>query len=229
MQLTLPDVVRLCGVTESQVHHWIQEEELPVQVVNNQYRFSRMELLEWATMRGIRLSPAIFTDAAGGTEERGELLDALAYGGVAYLTVPPAGADVHSLLLRAVEGMPLPREFRAEQLVELLLARHSVGTTALGEGIAIPHARYPVLLGVARPAIRLCLLSHPVDFHSPDGKPVDTLFIMVCGTVHEHLRLLAKLAGVLREESFRRFLRTRPGKEVLLEEVRRREEALVVS
>lgn len=229
MQLTLPDVVRLCGVTENQVYHWIQEEELPAQVVNNQYRFSRMELLEWATMRGIRLSPAIFTEAADETEERSELLDALAYGGVTYLTVPSAGAAVHPLLLRAVEGMPLPENFSAEQLVQLLLARQSVGTTALGEGIAIPHARYPVLLGVARPAIRLCLLSNPVDFHSPDGKPVDTLFIMVCSTVHEHLRLLAKLAGVLREESFRRFLRTKPGQGELLEEVRRREEALVES
>ncbi|HVA49017.1 MAG TPA: PTS sugar transporter subunit IIA [Pirellulales bacterium] len=226
MQLTLPDVVRLFEVSENQVHRWIQEEDLPVQIINTRHRFNRSELLEWATARGIKFSPAIFCEAYGETEEPSELLDALRRGGVKHLELGPEAAGPRSVLLKALDDMPLPEDFHREQLVQLLMARQSVGTTCVGDGIAIPHARYPLLLAVPRPAIRLCLLSQPIAFDAPDGKPVDTLFIMVCPTIHEHLRLLARLAGVLRDASFRSFLRTKPQQQALLDEIRRREESL---
>ena len=227
MQLTLQDVGRFFDVTENQVHQWIQEEGLPVQIVNARYRFNRTELLEWATVRGIRFSPSIFSVDDSEISERTELVDALERGGIKHLSVGPHAPGVRAVLLRALEGMPLPENFQREHLVQLLTARQSIGSTALGDGIAIPHARYPVLLAVPRPAIRLCLLSEPIAFDAPDRQPVDTLFIIVCATVHEHLRLLAKLAGVLRDERFRQFLRTKPGDQELLEEVRRREAAIL--
>ena len=229
MQLTLPDVVRLFDVSENQVHRWIQEAELPVQIINTRYRFNRAELLEWATARGIKFSSSIFCEVNGEADERSELFNAFEYGGVKYLSVGSEGEGPRTVLLRALDGMPLPDDFPREHLVQLLMARQSVGSTGVGDGIAIPHARYPVLLAVPRPAIRLCLLSKPIAFESSHRDPVDTLFIIVCSTVHEHLRLLAKLASVLREESFRRFLHTKPHEKELLAEIHRREEELLKS
>jgi mannitol/fructose-specific phosphotransferase system IIA component (Ntr-type) len=78
-----------------------------------------------------------------------------------------------------------------------------------------------------KPAIRLCLLSESIALGASDGKPVDTLFIMVCSTVHEHLRLLAKLAGVLRDPGFRSFLHAKPQPQELFEAVRRQEASLL--
>jgi PTS system nitrogen regulatory IIA component len=95
----------------------------------------------------------------------------------------------------------------------LFLARETLGSTALEGGIAVPHPRRPVVLDVERPLVHLCFLSEPLDFQASDGKWVDTLFAMIAPTVHEHLRLLARLASVLKNQDVRRALseRASPG------------------
>jgi PTS system nitrogen regulatory IIA component len=96
----------------------------------------------------------------------------------------------------------------------------------LGDGIAIPHARFPVVLKTPSALVRLCFLNEPIQCHTPDSQHVDTMFIMVCPTVHAHLQLLAKLAGVLHDADFRRYLKGKPGEADLLRELRRIEESL---
>ncbi|HPI73978.1 MAG TPA: helix-turn-helix domain-containing protein, partial [bacterium] len=49
MELTVKDVVRLFNVSERTVYRWIQSANLPAYKVNEQYRFNRVEMLEWAT------------------------------------------------------------------------------------------------------------------------------------------------------------------------------------
>ena len=80
---------------------------------------------------------------------------------------------------------------------------HGLG---IGGGIAIPHPRYPVVLPGHLSLVRACYLEYPLDYHAADGKLVNTLFLMVCPTVHEHLQLLARLACVLRSAEFRNLL-----------------------
>ena len=82
MQLTVEDVARLFGVTEGQIHHWIEDAGLPVAIVNSRYRFNRTELLEWATVRQLDVSPDIFQDQNGDSVEKSALSDALRRGGV---------------------------------------------------------------------------------------------------------------------------------------------------
>jgi PTS system nitrogen regulatory IIA component len=224
MIMTLKDVADLFNVGENKIHRWIQEDNLPAEVVNSRYRFNRGDLLEWATLRKIHISPAIFQHANGDALQETGLADALELGGVTHLASGWPGADLRSVLQLALDKMPLPENFDRLELVELLLARESVGSTALGDGIAIPHPRYPVVLDLPRPAVRLCFLAEPIDFRAPDGKPVDTLFVIVCPTVHDHLQLLARLASVLSDENFRRLLRARAPEAEVIREARRVEE-----
>ena len=56
MQLTVRDVSRLLNVSESTVTRWIKQRGLPSRHVGGQYRFHRVELLEWATANKIRVS-----------------------------------------------------------------------------------------------------------------------------------------------------------------------------
>ena len=91
---------------------------------------------------------------------------------------------------------------RADQLYALLLERERLGTTAMGDGIAIPHARIESLdhliagFGLSRAGI---------DCESLDGKLTHLFFLLVApgreGSAH--LRLLAHLSRLLGEESFR--------------------------
>jgi len=105
--------------------------------------------------------------------------------------------------------LSLPPRIDPDFLLQVLLAREALGTTAIGDGIAIPHVRNPILLHVSSPAITLCFLEKPIDFQALDGKPVDVLFTLISPTAKTHLHLLAKLAYALREERFKEVLRRR--------------------
>jgi PTS system nitrogen regulatory IIA component len=222
MQLTVNDVAELCDVGENQIFKWVQEEALPAEEVNGSYRVNPAELLEWATNRKLHVSPTIFQKMNGDSVGPTGVSDALEVGGVIH---DVAGSDRESILSALVETLPLPEGFDCASLVQLIVARESMGGTAVGDGIAIPHPRSPVVLPGAKRVVRLGFLKEPIDFDAPDGQPVDTLFLMICPTVRDHLQQLARLAAVLRDESFRKTLREKSSQQVIVKEIRRIEES----
>ena len=68
--------------------------------------------------------------------------------------------------------MKLPDDVDREFLYQVLLAREALGSTGIGDGIAIPHVRNPIVLHLSRPTVTLCFLEQPVDFGALDGQPV---------------------------------------------------------
>jgi len=97
-------------------------------------------------------------------------------------------------------------ELNARAVLDALLARERLGSTALGEGVAIPHCRLPectVPVGV------LISLDKGVDYNAPDDKDVDLLFILVVpdSATDEHLQVLSQLASILIDDDNRRALR----------------------
>jgi PTS system nitrogen regulatory IIA component len=218
MKLTIADVAKMFETSERTVLKWIRD-GMPTYQVHDQYRFHRSELLEWATSKGIRIAgnAPISTRTDPAMPRFAEALEA---GGV-YHDVP--GEDRASVLQAVVERMPVPEEMERDLLCEVLLAREAMGSTGVGDGIAIPHVRAPVVVQVPRPTITLCLLTTPVDFGAIDGKPVHTLFSMVTPTVRSHLYLLSRLASALHEESFRRAILDRAPAEKILAAARRAE------
>jgi len=224
MQLSVTDVAELCLVSESTVFVWVQRDGLPAEQVNGLYRVNPSELLEWATSRQLPVSPKIFQKLNGDAVDQAKLSDALESGGVANLA---GGDDRQAVLTELVKEISLPAGVPAETLVQLLLAREKMSSTAFGDGIAIPHPRSPVVLAGSQRMLRVAYLSQPIDFGAADGKPVDTLFLMICPTVHDHLQLLARLASVLQHDGFRKLLAQRPDKNQLSEAIRIEERALV--
>lgn len=94
----------------------------------------------------------------------------------------------------------------AEVLRELL-AREKLASTALGHGIAIPHAR---MAKITEPACAFIRVHQPIPFGAADGKPVTQfLFLLVPREANEkHLKLMAAAAGALSDPSVRQELRT---------------------
>ena len=88
-----------------------------------------------------------------------------------------------------------------------LLAREKMGSTGLGQGVAIPHAR---VKGLTRPIAAFVRTRFPISFDAPDGKPVsDMVVLLVPSHANEaHLQLLAALAGMFGDGHFRERLRT---------------------
>ncbi len=199
MKLGVRDVASLLNVSEKTVYRWIKQGFLPAYRVHEQYRFNRAELLEWATSKRLNVSADIFAEPESDQVNLPSLLEALRAGGIHYRV---GGKTASEVLRCAIDLVPLPEEVDRGFLLKVLLARESLGSTAVGNGIAIPHVRNPIVLHVPRPMISLCFLEHPVEFGALDGRPVHTLFTMICPTVRPHLHLLSRLAYALRDASF---------------------------
>ena len=90
-------------------------------------------------------------------------------------------------------------------IFDAFFARERLGSTGLGKGIAIPHGR---LSGLKESVGAFVRLSQPILFESPDGLPVDLLFLLLLSDSNtEHLQILAALAQVLSQEEICRKLR----------------------
>jgi nitrogen PTS system EIIA component len=90
-----------------------------------------------------------------------------------------------------------------ERLVfETLLQRERLGSTGIGEGIAIPHCKIP---GLARLFGLVARLEKPVEFEALDRQPVEIVFLLLApeGAGADHLKALARVARVLREPGIR--------------------------
>jgi PTS system nitrogen regulatory IIA component len=189
--------------------------------VNDQYRLNRIDLLEFAAARNLDVSPALLDQLE--PQALPGLAGAIRAGGV-HRDLP--GDDKASILRAVVDRLPLPRGVDRATLHHVLLAREALGSTGFGNGIALPHARNPIVLRVARPAVAVCYLAHPVDFDALDGKPVHTLMTLVCPTTLAHLHLLALAAAALRDKGVLAALEARADADALVAEVARVEAGL---
>lgn len=207
MNLVVKDAAKLIGVSEKTLYRWIQQGEVPAYRINDQIRFNRAELLEWATSRRIPVDPNILSEPHSGGQPLPPVSQALREGGILYRI---EGRKKEDVLRQVVEHMRIPEEVDRAFLLQVLLAREALGSTGIGDGIAIPHVRNPIVLHITRPSVTLAFLEKPIDFKSIDGAPVSILFTLVSPTVRAHLHLLSRLAFVLRDTGVRRVL-NKPG------------------
>ena len=206
MQWSVRDVAERLGVAERTVLHWVRDRGLPASRIGGQYRFNRAEVLEWAASRKLAFPPDLFHEGREEPDELPTFAEALAAGGVFH----GLAADGRDAVLRAiVRVLPLPADADRDLLFRMLLARETLASTAVGEGIAIPHPRNPIVLRVPRPLVTLCTLERPVDFGALDGRPVFALFTVVSPAPRVHLHMLARLSFLLRQDGFKALLARR--------------------
>lgn len=121
-----------------------------------------------------------------------------------------AGASVTSkkrLLELLAQLLGEDRGAETERVIfDSLCAREKLGSTALGQGVAIPHGRHATLTSAVGAFVRL---GEPIDFGAPDGKPVDLLFALGVPEhfTNQHLLLLSQLAEMFSDPAFTARLR----------------------
>ena len=126
-----------------------------------------------------------------------DLADILSEESVLVCTDIKTKRDVLSKLsekVAALTGHP------AGEIFEALNDRESLGSTGLGNGIAIPHGKYAALKGVMAVFMKLAT---PVDFEAVDDQPVDIVMMLLApmGAGADHLKALARVARVLRTDA----------------------------
>jgi len=110
-------------------------------------------------------------------------------------------------LFEAVGGIFAANGLDAPSIAASLAAREKLGSTGLGQGIAIPHGR---IKGLKEARGAFARLRQAVPFEAPDGKPVSQVFVLLVPeqATDLHLQLLSELAQMFSEKTFRERLAT---------------------
>jgi PTS system nitrogen regulatory IIA component len=212
MDLTAKDAARLLNVSEDTIYTWIRNGTIPSYRIRDKYRLNRVELLEWATARNIKISPEFFGDRSIKPPDL-LLTNALRRGGVIY----DLDCRDKATALRAVcDVLPLTPKVDRDELHSVLVAREALCSTGIGNGVAIPHPRGPIVLGIPEPQVTLSLLRKPIEYGALDKKPVNILFVIVSTTVRVHLLLLSHLMYGLQDQEFRKLLDARAAQDQIL-------------
>jgi len=103
---------------------------------------------------------------------------------------------LQELAKRAANRTGLPER----RIFEVLIERERLGTTGVGNGVAIPHGKLPELQHLSALFARL---ENPVDFDAIDEQPVDLICVLLApeGSGADHLKALARISRVLRDRS----------------------------
>lgn len=111
--------------------------------------------------------------------------------------------------------MDLPEGLTPEMVCNALVAREEVLSTAVGNGIALPHARAPIMKKEEDQRICVVYLKNPIDMKAPDERLVHVMFILLTINSQVHLTILSSLASLFRSVRFRKALEDRAGEAVL--------------
>ena len=128
--------------------------------------------------------------------------------------IVPPGAIVDDLHAETKEGIlrelsevivQIVPKLSAESLTNILLERESLGSTGIGDGVAIPHGK---VRGIERLVAAFGRSRNGVQFHSLDGKPAHLFFLIVAPeySAGMHLKALARISRLLKDERFRQSL-----------------------
>ncbi|HRT61478.1 MAG TPA: PTS sugar transporter subunit IIA [Syntrophales bacterium] len=111
-----------------------------------------------------------------------------------------------------------------KQMVDVLMEREKLGSTGIGDGIAIPHGK---LKGLDTLLLSFGRSREGIDFEAIDGRPVHLFFLLMApeSSTGQHLKALAKISRMLKDEHFRSELLSAPNAEVLYAAIMEKDEA----
>jgi PTS system nitrogen regulatory IIA component len=197
MELKIKDVAQLISVSEKTIYRWIVENKIPAYRVNHQYRFNKDEINNWILnnkLNALKNHPekeAVPTPSS--------IYDLFKHGGIYYKI---EGETVETVLRNSIEVISVPPCITRTKLYEAILDRERLMSTAVGNGIAIPHPRESIVTSVQDQSISLCFLNTKIDYSSLDGEAVNILFFILTSNPKNHLEILYKIIFLCQKKEF---------------------------
>ena len=213
--LKLKDVAGILQVSEKTIYRWIKDEKIPYYRINHQYRFIYEDIINWMNENrgGNKQTQRIDEkkiDTANRENSRQDmpclnLAHCTLKGGIYYRV---EGETVPDILLSAVKLINIPENIPREKVLAKLLMRENMASTSIGDGIAFPHPRAPILNQTAGEIVSICFPEKPVDSaNSIDAKPIHTFIVILSATNEQHLKIMSKLAFLCRQNHFSELLK----------------------
>jgi len=210
MNFTIKDASVLLNKTDKEIQSLIKGNEIPFQKINDNFFFNKQQIVEWALLRNI---PINISNHKNMSEFQVEALNTiLGQDSFCYDCVLAEDSYLEQMLNLIKLDMNVDKSI----IIQLLKNREALMSTAIGNGISLPHPRIPLMVG-RRPLINFFFPRKPLDLKSIDGKPVHTIILLISQTIKQHLGLLAHLSFMLSQETFRSALENRLDSKELLD------------
>ena len=130
------------------------------------------------------------------------------------------GSTPEEIYKKVSEMIGIPDGLSGEQVYNALCAREKVLSTAVGNGVALPHARASIIKDPEQQKICVVYLKEPIDMQAPDEREVFVMFVLLTQNSQVHLKVLTQLAGLFRNLRFRKALESHAGEAELLSLIR---------
>ena len=202
--MSLEDFAKYLGMDARDVRRLADRGKLPGRKVGGQWRFNRARVTEWlqqempaldeariiALEQSLGMAQGVPVDDSALT-----VTDLLGLEGIEPALAARTRASVLHELVSLADRTGLL--YDAAGLLRALQERETLYSTALPNGVAIPHPRQPMPYVSAEPLVCLARVGRGIAFGSPEGKLTDLFVLICCHDDRHHLRVLARLMRVL--------------------------------
>jgi PTS system nitrogen regulatory IIA component len=202
--MTIKEVARMLGTDARRLERMAQRGDIPCQKVGGQLRFNRAEITQWlqqemGSMSGDHLAEVDAGITAQRQARRNEaiitpLLRPEAV--TAHLDARSKNGTLRRLVALAEETGLV---YDGQTLLEAVVDREELCSTAIEGSIAIPHPRHPLPYALAEPVLVVARTIQPILFGAPDGRLTRLFFLTASQDDRHHLHVLARLCRMLHD------------------------------
>lgn len=127
------------------------------------------------------------------------------------------GTNPKELVTALIELIPPVSGLDKKFLINAVMEREALVSTGIGRGIALPHPRSPVF--TASPMVLLAFPVQPIDWKSPDGGKIHTVFLILSASAKQHIGTLSEINFLSKQENFYTLLQKHASKEEIIKEI----------
>jgi PTS system nitrogen regulatory IIA component len=130
------------------------------------------------------------------------------------------GSSTTEIYEKVCKLIKFPESITSDAVFNALCAREKIMSTAVGNGIALPHASVPIIKEEDEQRVCVVCLKEPLDMNAPDEMKVHTMFIILTQNRQTHLQVLSRLVSLLRDTSFLKLLENQANGVDLIEKIK---------
>lgn len=130
------------------------------------------------------------------------------------------GSSTTEIYEKVCKLIKFPESITSDAVFNALCAREKIMSTAVGNGIALPHASVPIIKEEEEQRVCVVYLKEPLDMNAPDEMKVHTMFVILTQNRQTHLQVLSRLVSLLRDTSFLKLLENQANGVDLIEKIK---------
>jgi PTS system nitrogen regulatory IIA component len=126
------------------------------------------------------------------------------------------GSNKEEIISKIIESIPVLSAQKREALLKAVMEREALISTGIEKGIALPHPRIPMIADNEEPFVVIAFPAGKLDWGTPDGSEVHTVFLIVSKSPKQHTGVLSKIKYLCQQETFYNLISANAPKDVII-------------